>query len=210
MTKFENMKFFINNDKELSKKVQERLFELGNSWQGGRESTSFDCSEMIYLYTKCNGKMTYASRFDTRQDYPLKTLEDIMSEPNEYKYTFLDAMELAEKEGKKFVGNKNTGNYRYWFYCNDDKKHTLDRDDDFDIDLEFDFHFVSQMFKEYKPEPKMVAWYAPKYVYRKGASGPQMYIGIFYKSKDEYTELHDTKVLEWEEKQFPETYEECE
>lgn len=67
------------------------------------------------------------------------------------------------------------------------------------------------MFKEYKiKEPRLVNWYAPKYVYRKGDLCPQMYKGIFFQSKEEYTKLFpDTIVLGWIEEQLPETYGDC-
>ena len=66
-------------------------------------------------------------------------------------------------------------------------------------------------FKEYKPEskpPKLVKWYRPLNVWEEGLAFPQpSKVNRFYRSKDKFDGM---KVLEWEEKLFPRTFEECE
>ena len=206
MTKFENMKFFINNDKELSKNIQERLFELGYVSEGSKESKFYDF-KIFYLYTHKEGVISYSSRSDCREDYPLKTLEDIMSEPNEYKYTFIEALELAEK-GKMFVGEDMEEGAVLWFDNDKDKLFIEDYEQATISPLPVSYKFVNQKFKEYKKEPKMVTWYRPINVWHEDYEFPQLSkINMFYRSKEKFDTM---KVLEWEVKQFPETYGECE
>ena len=82
MTKFENMRFFINNDKELSEKIQKRLFELGYVWRGGKKEFLHP-NAILYLYTHEDGRVSYSVTSCSRENYPLKTYEDIMSEEKE-------------------------------------------------------------------------------------------------------------------------------
>lgn len=65
----------------------------------------------------------------------------------------------------------------------------------------------------FKPESKKITWYRPRIVWCKKDDNPTRNIGISYfrKSKEEfYNYIGETKVLDWEEKDFPENWEQCE
>ena len=68
-------------------------------------------------------------------------------------------------------------------------------------------------WKLHEPEPKLVKWYKPRVVWEAGISHPRESGGwSFYKTKDKhlwFSKPEVVKVLEWEEREFPETWEDC-
>lgn len=70
------MKFDTGSDENLSRKIQERLFEMGYAWLSGKD---FKHTEKPYLYTNSNGIMGHGEfeTFFNKNPNQLTTYEDI-------------------------------------------------------------------------------------------------------------------------------------
>lgn len=132
----------------------------------------------------------------------------------EYNLTLGQAIDLLN-QGKKIIGNhcneiylfKNGFNARWHFVDNDQDA----------TDFVLNENMLNTKFAIYEPkqESKLITWYRPIVLFDKNGDRPFIdddYFSDFYKSKQEFFDEHgkDKKVLEWEEKYFPETWEDCE
>jgi len=137
-------------------------------------------------------------------------VDEFKTVENEYNINFQTAMELAEKEGKKFLGEKIDKD-TVFYYDEFHGKHSLkDIETGIVSSITINFNFVDQMFKEYKPEPKIISWFRPKHVWHESDDFHTLYTGRSYKSKEEYNPSSSVKVVEWIEEKHPETWEQCE
>ena len=101
MKQFKAMKFWIGDNPELSKKVQEILFGLGYRWRGA--GTSANDTTMFYIRTDSDGLLSHGDRKTLMDEFSGETIdvswmveerETITIGDNEY---YKDELETALK-----------------------------------------------------------------------------------------------------------------